>query len=413
VTASCGVLGGLGGIVLALLGSAVASAQTPDTTGAPPPRIRARVDSIPVQGGVYNRPFLASVGRTAIGGYVEGNTNYFREDGVSEGFSMELRRFNIFLFSSIGSRIRFISELEFEDGAEEIALETALVDFIINPSFVMRAGVLLPPLGAFNVNHDSPRWDFVDRPLVSTEILAATLSEVGFGAHGRLFPRGFTVTYDVYLTNGLGDGIILNDAGRTRLASGKGTGLVAEDNNGRPAFSGRLGLQRRDLGEVGFSYYGAIYNIFRVDGLEVDERRSVSAFAVDFNTEIRTVSLRGEIALTRVDVPTDLRETFGHRQWGVHLDAVVPVFRPRIRGLADPVVSAILRLEHVDFNEGTFTSTGDPIGDEIDAFTTGLSFRPVAGTVFKANYRFQSIKDLVGNDPGKRAGFQFGIATYF
>ena len=155
---------------------------------------------------------------------------------------MELRRFNVFLFSSIGSRIRFISELEFEDGAEEIALETALVDFIVNPSFVVRAGVLLPPVGAFNVNHDSPRWDFIDRPLVSTEVIPATLSEVGFGAHGRLFPRGFTVTYDAYLTNGLGDGVILNDAGRTRLASGKGTGLVAGDNNGRPAVSGRLGF---------------------------------------------------------------------------------------------------------------------------------------------------------------------------
>ena len=92
---------------LALTGAVFAGAQEPDS--APPRRIRARVDSIPVQGGVYNRPFLASLGRTAIGGYVEGNTNYFRQDGVSEGFSMELRRFNVFLFSSIGSRIRFIS----------------------------------------------------------------------------------------------------------------------------------------------------------------------------------------------------------------------------------------------------------------------------------------------------------------
>ena len=42
------------------------AAQEPDST--PARRIRARVDSIPVQGGVYNRPFLASVGRTAVGG---------------------------------------------------------------------------------------------------------------------------------------------------------------------------------------------------------------------------------------------------------------------------------------------------------------------------------------------------------
>ncbi|HET8624016.1 MAG TPA: hypothetical protein VFM14_10675 [Gemmatimonadales bacterium] len=389
-----------------------ALAQQPDTA-APPRRIRARVDSIPVQGGVYNRPFLASVGRTAVGGYAEGNTNYFRQDGVSEGFNMELRRFNVFLFSSIGSRIRFISELEFEDGAEEIALETALIDFIVNPSFVLRAGVLLPPIGAFNVNHDSPRWDFVERPLVSTEIIPATLSEVGFGAHGRLFPRGFTVTYDAYLSNGLGDGVILNDAGRTRLASGKGTGLVSGDNNGRPAVSGRLGLQRRNLGEIGLSYYRGTYNTFEVEGLEVDVKRSVRLAAVDVNTEIHSVSLRGELAFAWIDVPVELADIFGERQWGMHLDAVVPLFRPRIRGLTDPVVSAIGRIERVDFNRGTFASTGDPIGDEIDAFTLGLSFRPAAGTVFKANYRHESIRDLQGNVPAKRAGFQFGLATYF
>ena len=396
---------------LALTGAVFAGAQEPDS--APPRRIRARVDSIPVQGGVYNRPFLASLGRTAIGGYVEGNTNYFRQDGVSEGFSMELRRFNVFLFSSIGSRIRFISELEFEDGAEEIALETALIDFIVNPSFVIRAGVLLPPIGAFNVNHDAPRWDFVERPLVSTEIIPATLSEVGFGAHGRLFPRGFTLTYDAYLSNGLGDGVILNDAGRTRLASGKGTGLVAGDNNGRPGVSGRIGFQRRNLGELGLSYYGATYNTFSVDGRDIDARRAVRLAALDLNTEVHSVSLRGELAFAWIDVPDDLRELFGDRQWGVHMDAVVPMFRPRIRGLTDPVVNAVARVERVDFNRGRFTGTGDPIGDEINAVTLGLSFRPVAGTVFKANYRYERLRDFQGNDPVRRAGFQFGLATYF
>jgi hypothetical protein len=398
-------------LALALAVAPAATAQEPDTTT--PRRIRARVDSGLVQGGIYNRPFIASVNRTSIGGYIEANTNYFQEEGISDGFSMELRRFNIFLFSSLGSRIRFISELEFEHGAEEINLETALLDFVVNPSFVLRGGILLPPVGAFNVNHDSPRWDFVERPLVSTEIIPATLSEIGFGVHGRLFPRGFTMTYDAYLSNGLDDGVILNDAGRTRLASGKGDGLVSADNNGRPALSGRLGLQRRNLGEVGLSYYGGTYNTFRVDGLDVDARRGVALAAMDFNTEIRSVSLRGELALAWIDVPDDLQEVFGEHQWGFHLDAVVPLFRPRIRGLADPVVSATARVERVDFNRGRFASTGDSIGDEIDAFTVGLSFRPVAGTVFKADYRHESIRDLVGNQPAKRGGFQFGLATYF
>jgi hypothetical protein len=145
--------------------------------GAPLIAAAQPVDTAMVQGGIYQRPFLVTAGRTAVGGYAEGNANYFRTDGVSEGFSMELRRFNIFLFSSVGRRLRFISELEFEHGTEEIALETALVDFMVNPSLIFRAGILLPPVGAFNVNHDSPRYDFVERPLVATQVIPSTLSE--------------------------------------------------------------------------------------------------------------------------------------------------------------------------------------------------------------------------------------------
>ena len=98
-------------------------------------------DTALVQGGIYQRPFIFSAGRTAVGGYVEAHGSLFRTDGISEGPSFEVRRFNIFLYSGVGRRLRFTSELEFEHGTEEIALETALVDFVVTPSFVLRAGV--------------------------------------------------------------------------------------------------------------------------------------------------------------------------------------------------------------------------------------------------------------------------------
>ncbi|MCH2466139.1 MAG: hypothetical protein MK237_09580, partial [Gemmatimonadetes bacterium] len=166
--------------------------------------VAAQVDSTLAQQGIYDRPFIGSVSSTSLGGYVEGNTNYFVEEGVTEGFSMELRRFNIFLYSAISSRVRFLSELEFEHGTEEIALETALVDFQFRPSLVLRAGIILPPIGYLNQNHDSPKWDFVDRPLVTTDIIPSTLSEVGAGVYGRGGRGSLLFSYDIYLTNGLG-----------------------------------------------------------------------------------------------------------------------------------------------------------------------------------------------------------------
>ncbi|MCH8035290.1 MAG: hypothetical protein IH950_16245, partial [Bacteroidetes bacterium] len=136
-------------------------------------------DTSVVQDAIYDRPFITSAFPVALGGYLEGNTNYFSEDGVSEGFSMEFRRFNIFLYSTIIPRVRFFAELEFEHGTEEIAIETAQVEFELLQALVFRAGIIIVPIGAYNVNHDPPKYEFVERPLEATKIIPTTLSDIG------------------------------------------------------------------------------------------------------------------------------------------------------------------------------------------------------------------------------------------
>ncbi len=369
------------------------------------------------QEGIYNRPFIGAIGagpaRTAVGGYVEANTNYFRESGVPDGFSMELRRFNIFLFSSLSRRLRFISELEFEHGTEEIALETALLDVEISPSFVLRGGILLPPLGYFNQNHDSPNWNFVERPLVSTELIPSTLSEVGFGVHGMLFPGSVVVSYDLYATNGLQDRVILNAEGRTHIPSGKAEEQFGGDNNGSPAISGRMGVSLPGLGEVGAGLYSAIYNTFEVEGDPVDDPRRVTIGVFDAQGRVGPIDLRTEWAFAQVDIPENLAEFLGDRQWGAHLDLSLPVWRPAIAGWDDALLTLDLRLEHVDWNVGTFSDTGRRIGDEVSAVVPGVTFRLTPGTVIRMNYRREWWTDRLANPSEIRAGWQVGAATYF
>lgn len=402
-------------VTLAVLVVASAVTASPAVAQvAPADSARTAVaDTALAQGGIYARPFIGSVASTSIGGYLEGNTNYFVEDGVGEGFSMELRRFNIFLFSQISQRIRFLSELEFEHGTEEIALETALVDVQIGPGLVLRGGIILPPIGYLNQNHDSPRWDFVDRPLVTTQIIPSTLSEVGFGAYGRFSSGELIVSWDAYLTNGLTESIVANDVGRSSIPAGKSEAAFGEDNNGSPAFSGRAALRHTRLGEVGLSYYGGYYNRFRLEGTDVDDRRWLGITALDFGGPVGPVSVRGEIAHATIDVPAGLAELFGNRQWGGHLDVLLPLWRPRLMAFRDAVLTAGVRLEVVDYNRGTFSSTGESIGDDVRAIVPGVSFRPTAGTVLRANYRFHWTRDFQGNDPARLAGFQVGFAAYF
>lgn len=375
---------------------------------------RSSRDTATVQGSIYSRPFIATNSRVSVGGYVEGNTNYVVEDGLTDGFSMELRRFNIFLYAPLGPRLRFFSELEFEHGTEEISLETAQIDLQITPAFALRMGIVLPPIGAFNQNHDSPRWEFIDRPLVSTRIIPSTLSDVGVGLYGRARPgRRTSITYDAYLTNGLGDGIINNIDGRTSLAAGKRTEQFAEDNNGSPALSGRVAVQRNGVGELGVSYYGAVYNRFRVDGVRIDDPRRVTIAAVDFSLALGRLSVRGEIARVAVALPHGLEELLATRQQGAHVDVVLPVLRRSMLGLPNATISVAVRAEYVDFNVGRFASTGALMRDDIVAFVPGLSLRANANTVFKANYRRHYTRDLLGNPATHRGGVQLGFASYF
>ncbi len=375
------------------------------------------------KGAIFNRPFVlqGQLGKssTAIGGYIEGNTNYFSTEGVSDGFSMELRRFNIFLYASVADFVKFISELEFEHGTEEIALETALLDFELDPAFVFRAGILLPPVGYFNQNHDGPKWEFIDRPLVSTTIIPATLSEVGFGFHGDiamskpLVPGLQLITYEIYLVNGLQDGIVNNAIGRTDLSQGKAEERFAEDNNGSPSLTGRLGLRFKQTGEVGASFYGGRYNTYQEDGLTVDEKRSLYLWALDYNLNIKKLQILGEWAWTHVNVPVSLGPDFGDKQWGWHTDVIYPIREGSLWKWQRTTVNASLRTEFVDYNVGTFEETGTNKYHQIWALVPGISLRFGTNTVLKANFRYQWERDLLGNPTTRTVGYQFGFASYF
>ena len=363
---------------------------------------------------IYNRPFIGVKNtRTAIGGYVEGNTNYFSEDGVIEGFSMELRRYNLFIYSSISRRIKFLSELEFEHGTKEIALETAQIDFAFNTGFNLRGGVILPQIGIFNSNHDSPNWEFIDRPLSSTELIPSTLSEVGFGVYGKLLKGNSIVSYNLYVTNGIGDGLVLNENARTSIASGKSLEMFEEDNNGIPMLNGRVSFTLRNKGEVGISYYGGTYNSFQIDGESIDKKRGLHITAIDVCTNVKKLETQGEFVIARIDVPENLSELYGEYQIGGFLDLVYPIISKPILNYEKAQILLSFRGEYVDYNYGKMVSLNKNIGDEVRGMGIGLSFRPSPSTVFKGNYKFQKSYDFLGNPPVNLGGWQFGFASYF
>lgn len=365
----------------------------------------------------YNRPFI-TIGKlpVALGGYMEANWQHLGTDGISEGHQFQFRRVTLFVSSSIGKRLKFLSEIEFEDGGKEIAIEFAALDIELHPLLNVRGGMILNPIGAFNQNHDGPKWEFIDRPISATQMLPATWSNAGFGLYGKHYSNDWMFGYEAYLSGNFDNTIIDNPGNKTFLPAAKDNPERFEEiNSGLPLFTGKLAVRNSKIGELGLSYMGGVYNKFEDDGIRIDDKRRVDVFAVDFNTtlpKIRTF-ITGEWAWVKVNVPASFTQQYGNKQRGGFIDVVQPVLKRKIFGWNNATFNVALRAEYVDWNVGKFTSTGGNISEDIWSIMPAISFRPTAQTVLRLNYRHQQQKDILGNPPAKTGGFSFGLSTYF
>ncbi|PBQ34020.1 hypothetical protein CNR22_20300 [Sphingobacteriaceae bacterium] len=366
---------------------------------------------------VYNRPFLqAGKLPVSLGGYLEANSSYFITDGVTDGLSFQVPRMTLFVASSIKKRIKFLSEIEFEEGGKEISIEFASMDIELHPLLNLRGGIVMNPIGAFNQNHDGPKWEFVSRPLSATTILPATWSTAGFGLFGKYAHNNFVWAYEFYASNGFDDKIISNAQNRTHLAASKpNRDRFEESFNGVPLITAKTAFRHRKVGEIGLSWMGGIYNKFEDDGLVLDKRRRVDAFAIDFNSVIPRIKtyITGEWCWVLVDVPGTYSQQYGSQQQGGFLDIVQPLIKRKLFGWENSTVNVAARLEYTDYNVGTFKETNGTISDHIFAVVPGLSFRPSQQTVIRVNYRYHWQTDLLGNPAARTSGIQFGFSTYF
>lgn len=357
-----------------------------------------------VRGGVYDKPFVTRLfGRTAVGGYMEAVWKLERTEGVTEEATFEARRFNLFTFSHISDRARFFAEIEFEHGSEEINIEFAAIDFEIHPSVVFRGGIILSPLGKFNLTHDSPLNELTDRPIVSTQVIPTALSEAGMGLYGSFFPSAESrLTYELYAVNGFNDGVVLAGTG-TRISDGRGD--VGEDNNPAPSFVGRVSYSPIEGAEIGASVHTGPYNRYKVDEFFIDERRNLTILSADWEYNGGDFDLLGEFAHASINIPPSLRGLYAQKQQGVYGQANYRLGYGWVPAIAGSHFTVVVRYDFVDFD-------AELSGDSQQRLTTGLSFRPARDTVFKLDYHRDwrwSRVDVVEEG----VGINFSVATYF
>lgn len=381
---------------LAFLAAARVVAQDTTTAGRLPPPL--------VPGGVYDKPGLTHLGsRTALGGYAEAHVRHERVDGVTSETTFELKRFNLFTSTRVSDFVRIAAELEFEEGGDEVKLEFAAIDVAIHPSLAFRAGMILSPLGRFNLSHDSPRNEFTDRPRVSTELLGVALSEPGAGLFGLVGAgRTSRLTYELYAVNGFHDGLINDSPEGTRIPLGRRN---FKDNNNSPAFVGRVAYSPRRGIEAGVSAHHGAYNVYRLDGEDVDERRNLTIWVADLEVVAAGFRMVGEAATAAIGIPPGLQGIYASRQRGLYLELLRPFGARWVRTMPKSAFAAKMRIDVVDFDSSL-------PGDSERQITLGLNFRPTSESVVKLDYVRGRSRDRF-NNPSDVARFLLSVATYF
>ena len=387
---------------------------------------------------IYAKPFL-SAPKAIVGGYADVMYNNLSRQNLDNPsrHSFGQQRLVPFIYADITDHIKFATELEFERGGTNapqgtdgtMQIEFAQIDYLFDETINARAGILLMPVGKFNLLHDSPLNDLVDRPMVSRIVIPSTWFEAGAGIYGSLYPSSQSkLDYELYAVNGMSQtagGI--TDAG---VRSARGSVSRDRDDNkavvGRVAFSPMLGIE-----VAGSGYHGT----YKPSAGAVGTGR-ISIFALDWTLQRGPFEIIGESAWSRIS---------NNDATGVAGSGIGPAgmqgyyiqgnyhFMPEFLKKWAPshftdasTFTAVVRWEGVDTDTDNRTQVAsNTVGNrrELERLTLGLNFRPIEDTVFKFDWQFNTQKDARGlvnggdlglaTNPINGNGFLIQAATYF
>jgi hypothetical protein len=386
---------------------------------------------------IYAKPFL-SVPKATLGGYADVMYNILSRQNLDNPSrnSFGQQRLVPFIYADITDRIKFATEIEIERGGTNspqgdgsIQVEFAQLDYLVDERINLRGGILLMPVGKFNLLHDSPLNDLVDRPMVSRLIIPSTWFEAGAGIYGTFYPTALSkIDYELYAVNGM-----TQTAGAiTDLGIRSARGSVSRDRDdskaivGRLAFSPMLGIEI-----AGSGYHGQYKPSTATVG-----SGNIDIFAVDWTLQRGPFELIGEAAWTRISNNNATGVTgsgigpagmFGYYVQGNYH------FMPEILKRLAPshfsdasTFTVTVRWEQIDTDTDNRTVGGaNTRGNrrELDRLTVGLNFRPVEDMVFKVNWQHNAQNGAVGltpagdlgtaSSPMDGDGFLFQAATYF
>jgi hypothetical protein len=356
----------------------------------------------------------------SFGGYGEmlyENYASEREDGTSANQKSQIDFLRLVLYAGykFDDHVLFNSEIEFEHSSTgkkgEVSVEFANLDFLVDPRFNARAGLLLVPMGFVNEMHEPPTFYGARRPEVEQRIIPTTWRAAGAGIFGSPQGRLEGLSYRAYVLESLrsvGEDVRFTADG---LRSGRQSGskAVAED------FAGVL---RGDYERHGLGVGGSLFFGNTSQGAEVDlgaGPETFGAFTTVYEGHVqfrrRGVSVRALFAGASVgdaekinaahgldpDSVATRHQSVGSTLWGWYVEAGWDVLTALTPGSRFALVPYLRYSELDTQHEVPEGYASDPAKDR-SILTLGLAFYPHSQVVFKGDYELQRNEAETGVD---------------
>jgi hypothetical protein len=338
----------------------------------------------------------------SIGGYGEVLYENFaetRENGTDSGErdQFDALRAILYVGYKFNDRLLFNSELEWEHGSTgaggEASIEFAYLDYMLSPSFGLRGGLLLAPMGLTNEMHEPPTFVGTTRPMVEQAIIPTTWRANGFG----LFGEAGDLSYRAYALTSL-DAMRGFSAKGLRGGRQKGAKELAEDFSliGRVDYTGLTGLMIGGSAMIGGTTHGEELAGEPVDG-------TTTIVETHAHYEGHGFRLRGLYAVATVDDVAELNalrgftgaQSIGERLTGGYAQAGYDVLR-----FADVEHQLIPYVRFEALNTQARVPAGfsaDP-ATERTAWLLGAMWKPIPQVALKADYQIHGNEAVTGID---------------
>jgi hypothetical protein len=314
----------------------------------------------------------------SFGGY--GEALYQNFDG-SQVDRADFLRAILYTGYKFNDRTIFNSEIEYEHANTEehgaVEVEFAYLDYLLRPSFNIRTGLVLMPVGFTNEQHEPTSFFAARRTQVDSRIIPTTWNEIGAGVFGE----AGRFTYRAYLTTALAS----EGFSGSGIRGGRQHGSEAKANGA--ALVGRLDWHPLVGSILGASVYGGDSGQERAYG------GRVTLGEVHGEAKFRGVVLRALYARGTIDDAASINaangltgnSSVGESFGGWYAESGYEI-TPNLRN-REMSITPHVRYEKLDSQRSVPSGFSRNRANSQNILTLGVAFKPIPQTVIKLDWQ--------------------------